>query len=77
MVTLGMLAPNDIDQMTVAEKLRTMESLWDNLCKRESDVPVPPWQKTLLDDRERLVAQGKARFVPREAARKRLSKKMS
>jgi hypothetical protein len=59
----------------VAEKLQTMEALWDDLCRNEADVPVPSWQKSILDERERLVAQGKARFSTLEAARKRLSKK--
>jgi hypothetical protein len=71
-----MLAPIDIDQMTLVEKLQTMEALWDDLCRREADVPVPPWQKSVLDERERLTEQGKARFGSWEAARKRLSKKM-
>jgi hypothetical protein len=71
------LAPIDIDQMTLAEKLQAMETLWDDLCRREADVPVPSWQKSILDERERLVEQGKARFSSWEAARKRLSKKMA
>jgi hypothetical protein len=66
-----------IDEMTLAEKLRTMEKLWAGLCRRESDVPVPSWQQEILDERERLVRQGKARFTSWESARKRLSKKMS
>ena len=71
-----MLVPIHIDEMTVAEKLQTMELLWDDLCRREGEVPVPAWQKSILDERERLIEQGKARFSHWEAARKRLSKKM-
>jgi len=70
-----MLAPIHIEQMTLAEKLQTMEALWDDLCRREADMPVPPWQKSILDERERLVKQGKARFSSWETARKRLSKR--
>ena len=44
-----------IDQMTLEEKLRAMEALWDDLCQREEDVPVPQWHKDLLDERERLI----------------------
>jgi hypothetical protein len=71
-----MPVPIQIDQMTLAEKLRTMETLWDDLCRREADVPVSPWQKAILDERERSIEQGNARFSSSEAARKRLSKKM-
>ncbi len=51
-----------IDQMTLEEKLRTMEALWDDLCQREEDVPVPQWHKDLLDERERLIEQGASQF---------------
>ena len=71
-----MSVPIDIDQMTLAEKFQTMETLWDDLCRREADVPVRSWQKSILDERERLIAQGKAHFSNWEAARKRLSKRM-
>ena len=71
-----MLAPIKIDQMTLAEKLQTMEALWNDLCRREAEVPVAAWQKTILDERERLLEQGKARFSSWESARKRLAKKM-
>jgi hypothetical protein len=64
-----------LDQMTRAEKLRAMEALWDALCRREEDVPVPQWHKALLDERERLVEQGKARFIDWETAKKRISER--
>ena len=66
-----------LDQMTLEEKLRAMEALWDDLCRREESVPVPQWQKDLLDERERLVEQGKARFMDWEAAKKRISERTS
>jgi hypothetical protein len=69
--------PIQVGQMTLAEKLQTMETLWDELCRREEDVPVPDWHKEVLDERERLVKEGKAHFSNWESARKRLSKKIS
>jgi len=62
-----------IAEMTLAEKLRAMEALWDDLCRREEDVPVPQWHKDLLDERERLVQEGKAQFVDWETAKKRIA----
>jgi hypothetical protein len=59
--------------MTLEEKLRAMEALWDDLCRREEDVPVPQWHKDLLDERERLVQEGKAQFVDWETAKKRIA----
>jgi Putative addiction module component len=66
-----------VDQMTLEEKLRVMEELWDDLCRREKDVPVPQWHKELLDERERAIEQGTARFSDWEAARKRISERTS
>jgi hypothetical protein len=66
-----------IAEMTLEEKLRAMEALWDDLCRREQDVPVPQWHKDLLDERERLIEQGKARFIDWETAKKHISERTS
>ena len=47
-----------LDQMTLEEKLRAMEALWDDLCRRDA-VPVPQWHKDILDHRQRLIDEGK------------------
>ena len=62
-----------IDQMTLEEKLRAMESLWDDLCPREESIPMLQWHKDLLDERERLVVEGKARFTDWETAKRRIT----
>lgn len=64
-----------IDQMTLEEKLRTMEALWDDLCRHEEAIPVPQWHKDLLDERARLIEQGKAKFIDWEVAKKRISER--
>jgi hypothetical protein len=66
-----------IDQLTIAEKLRIMEELWDDLRTRADGVPVPQWHKDLLDERERLIETGEARFGDWEAAKKRITKQTS
>ena len=66
-----------IDQMTVAEKLRIMEELWDDLRTRAEGVPVPQWHKDLLEERERLVETGEAQFEDWETVRKRITERTS
>ena len=66
-----------IAAMTLEEKLRAMEALWDDLCRREESVPVPQWHKDILDERERLIEQGKAQFIDWETAKKRISERTS
>ncbi len=64
-----MSAALQIDQMTLEEKLRAMELLWENLILREQDIPIPQWHKDLLDEREHLVKEGKAKFLDWETAK--------
>jgi putative addiction module component len=66
-----------IDQMTVAEKLRIMEELWEDLRTRAEDVPMPQWHKDLLDERERLIETGEAQFDDWDAAKKRITEQTS
>ena len=66
-----------IDQMTLEEKLRAMELIWDDLCQHEENVPVPQWHKDLLDERECLIEQGRAQFLDWEPAKKRIAERTS
>jgi hypothetical protein len=60
-----------LEQMTLEDKLRAMEALWDDLCKRGA-VQIPDWHKEILDERERLIEEGKAEFIDWETAKKQL-----
>ena len=66
----------DLDQMTIEEKLRTMESLWGDLCRRGA-VSVPQWQKDVLDERQRMIDEGKAEFIDWETAKKQIREQTS
>ena len=72
-----MAAPLQIEQMSVEEKLRAMEALWEDLRRGERNVPVPQWHKDLLDERERLVREGKARFSGWDEAKKRIASQVA
>jgi hypothetical protein len=66
-----------IDQMTLPEKLRIMEELWDDLRTRAEGVPMPQWHKNLLDERQKLIETGEAEFSDWETAKKRLTEQTS
>lgn len=51
-----------LDQMTLAEKLETMEKLWEDLSRTPDRLPVPEWHHEVLQQRKRLVAEGKVKF---------------
>lgn len=63
-----------LDQMTIEEKLQAMETLWADLCRRGA-VPVPDWHKDILDERQRLIDEGKAEFIDWETAKKEIAKR--
>ncbi|MBI2432916.1 MAG: addiction module protein [Candidatus Hydrogenedentes bacterium] len=48
-----------LEKMTVAEKLRALELIWDDLQRRSEDVPSPAWHEDVLKSREE--PRGKAR----------------
>ncbi|MGH9929022.1 MAG: addiction module protein [Pyrinomonadaceae bacterium] len=65
-----------IEQMTLPEKLRMMEALWDDLCRQDA-VPMPKWHKDILDERRRLIDEGKARFIEWETAKSQIRERTS
>jgi putative addiction module component (TIGR02574 family) len=66
-----------LDRMTVEEKLKAVEALWDDLCRTEKAIPVADWQKDLLDERQRQIDSGEAKFSDWESAKKRIRKRTS
>ncbi len=62
-----------LDKMTIAEKIQTMETLWDDLCHNsQKDIPSPAWHKKILSERENEVKAGKAHFIDWEQAKKEI-----
>ena len=61
-----------VDKMSTAEKLETMEALWDGLCSNEREVPSPQWHGAELDERERMIERGEDQFVSLDEAKKRI-----
>lgn len=66
-----------LDRMTVEEKLKAMEVLWDDICRNERGIPVADWQKELLDERQRQIEAGEAKFSDWESAKQRIRDRTS
>jgi hypothetical protein len=67
-----MIALEQIHQLPLREKLLVMEAIWDDISGEEQDLEVPQWHKEVLDERERLLAEGKAQFVDWEDAKRQI-----
>ena len=66
-----------LKEMTLEEKLAAMELLWEDLSRSPESVESPGWHKDILDERRGRVAEGKARFVDLETAKKDIRNKIS
>jgi hypothetical protein len=58
-----------LDEMTMPEKLELMEALWADLSLKADALESPKWHGEVLEEREKRVASGDARFVDWEEAK--------
>jgi len=61
-----------LKDLSIEEKLQTMELLWDELCKHEAAIPSPAWHAEVLADRAKLVSGGDHTFEEWETAKQKL-----
>jgi hypothetical protein len=61
-----------LDQMTIAEKLRVMESLWADLSRNEQEFESPAWHDQVLKERDQRVRSGEESFIDWETAKQQL-----
>ena len=65
-----------LKEMTLQEKLAAMELLWEDLARSPESIESPTWHKEILDERRRLIAEGKAQFMDWETAKTEIRKKL-
>jgi len=53
----------DAANLTLPEKLKIMEGLWESLRQSESSVPSPGWHREVLIARRASIAEGTAGFT--------------
>jgi len=61
-----------LDKMTTEDKIRTMETLWDDLCHNASDFQSPAWHEEVLKEREKRIEEGKEQFTDWDKAKKEI-----
>lgn len=66
-----------LKDMTVAEKLRIMEAIWEDLSQNSDSLESPGWHREALEDRERRIQSGEARFSAWEQAKADIRKRVS
>ena len=61
-----------LEQMTIADKISTMEYLWDDLCRHASETLSPTWHGDILAQREERITVGEAQFIDWDQAKKKI-----
>lgn len=56
----------EIQKMSVIERLKAMEALWDSLLDEESEIESPEWHREVLEERKRKIENAKAEFISLE-----------
>lgn len=65
-----------LKKMSVSEKLEVIERVWSSLRTDDAQLDSPAWHGPLLEERRRLHADGKAKFVDWTEAKKRTQRKV-
>ena len=68
-----MIATAEIERMSGAERLQSIEMLWKSLLHNNAWVESPAWHRDVLDARRSLIAEGKASFLTMDELRDRLA----
>lgn len=63
-------------EMSIADKLRLMEDLWQNLTTEDPEIASPSWHGDILTERDRLISSGEEQFIDWEVAKKQLRAKL-
>ena len=66
-----------LHEMTLTEKLQLMEALWEDLSRNAGALESPDWHREVLEERERRIASGEARFSEWEAAKADVRRQVS
>jgi hypothetical protein len=59
-----------LEHMSTEEKIRAMEAIWDDLCKKADSLSSPTWHKNVLAEREEQIKNGEDEFMDWEQAKK-------
>jgi len=66
-----------LEQMSTEEKIRIMETIWEDLCKKADSLSSPSWHKNILHKREEQVKNGDDEFIDWGKAKKHIRDSVS
>jgi hypothetical protein len=63
-----------LNEMTIEEKLKLIEDIWEDMLKNSNDIPTPSWHLEILQAREKKIKEGKANFIDLKDVKKNIRK---
>lgn len=66
------LSGDVLDALTVSEKVRLLEQVWQSLCSHPADVSSPEWHAEVLRERSERLTDGRATRIPWAEAKAQL-----
>jgi putative addiction module component (TIGR02574 family) len=66
-----MIEKGEIERMSIAERLETIEEIWQSLYHNSDQVPSPDWHKDVLADRKARAERGESNFLTLDQLRTR------
>jgi hypothetical protein len=69
-----MIRADEIEKMSLVERLHTMELLWASLAGTPEAVPSPGWHREVLAERMVKIERGEAEFLTVPELKERLQK---
>ena len=61
----------EIKKISISERLRIMEAIWDSLLYDDAEMPSPEWHRNVLAERKRTIDEGSARFFSMDQVKER------
>lgn len=63
---------SELKKLSAAERLETMEIIWDSLLDDENNIESPPWHRDILLERKSKIEKGEAEFLSIEQLKAKL-----
>ena len=67
-----MIGNAEIERMTLEDRLKAMELLWDSISRCPDQVPSPSWHGEVIAERLESIEEGKAEFLTVDQLKNRL-----
>ena len=71
---IGMPITIPLEKMTIPDKLRAMEDIWDDLLRQPLEIPSPSWHEDVLNARAARVRKGVSKYHDWPKAKERIRK---